>query len=314
MRTKLFSQAFFAQTLGAGFLWLAAAGQATAVEYAFSSYPLGSAGFGAGVTPPPGTYVTALASYYTGEIGGQLNFGGVTLNAGAEVKLFATGLNGLYVPERKLLGGHLGIGVTVPVGFIDVDATVGLGPLEVSRQTDGWGLGDIATRLQLGWQHGEFSHLVYVQGVAPTGRYERGFAPITGLNRPSIDTGWAFTWANKATKLQFNGAAGFTFNFENDETDYQSGNEFHFEWAIGYELMQGLVIGAVGYDYRQLTGDSGSARAPFKGRVDAVGPGLSYSTLIGKTPFTLNVRHYREFEARRRWEGNATFATATIKF
>ncbi|MCL4766865.1 MAG: transporter [Hyphomicrobiaceae bacterium] len=313
MRTRLLSRAIGTGWLG---LALAASGQAAATEYAFSTYPLGSAGFGAGVTPPPGIYVTALASHYNGRIGGQIDFGGVVLNAGAEFEAFATGLSGLYVVERTLLGGRVGIGVTVPVGHVDVEATVGLGPLEVHRQTDGAGLGDITTRLQLGWQHGELSHLVYVQGVAPTGRYEVGFAPIIGLNRPGIDTGWAFTWANKATKLQLNGAAGFTFNFENDETDYKSGNEFHFEWAIGYELSRGLVIGAVGYDYRQLTGDSGPGAllAPFKGRVDAVGPGLSYTTLIGTSPLILNMRHYREFDALRRWGGNATFATATIKF
>jgi hypothetical protein len=61
-------------------------------------------------------------------------------------------------------------------------------------------------------------------------------------------------------------------------------------------------------------GDSGTALATFKGRVDAVGPGLSYTTMIGTTPFTLNIRRYQEYNARRRWEGNATFATATIKF
>ena len=68
---------------------------------------------------------------------------------------------------------------------------------------------------------------------SPTGRCETGFFPIIGLHRPGIDTSWAFTWVDKATKLQFNGAAGFTFNFENTATDYQSGDEFHFEWAIG---------------------------------------------------------------------------------
>jgi hypothetical protein len=122
------------------------------------------------------------------------------------------------------------------------------------HEVDGWGLGDVVTRAQLGWQQGDFSHTIYVQAVAPTGRWEPGFSPIVGLNRPSIDTGWAFTWEHKASKLQVNGAAGVSFNFENTETNYQSGNEFHFEWAIGREVATGLMLGIVGYDYRQLTG------------------------------------------------------------
>ena len=94
-----------------------------------------------------------------------------------------------------------------------------------------------------------------------------------GLNRPSIDTGWAFTWEHKASKLQFNGASGVSFNFENTETNYQTGNEFHFDWAIGREVATGLVLGIVGYDYRQLTGNSGpgATLGPLKGRVDAIG-------------------------------------------
>jgi hypothetical protein len=84
---------------------------------------------------------------------------------------------------------------------------------------------------------------VYLQGVAPTGRYDPTFAPNIGLHRPGIDTGWAFTWTDKVHKFQVNGAVGVTFNFENDETDYKSGDELHFEWAIGREFAPGLILG-----------------------------------------------------------------------
>jgi hypothetical protein len=113
-----------------------------------------------------------------------------------------------------------------------------------------------------------------------------------------------------------NGAAGFTFNFVNTADDYNSGNEFHFEWAVGFECAPGLTIGVAGYNYRQVTGDSGSGAklGPFEGSVDAVGPGLSYTTLIGKTPFIFNLRHYSEFNATNHWEGNSTIASGTIRF
>jgi hypothetical protein len=113
---------------------------------------------------------------------------------------------------------------------------------------------------------------------------------------------------DQATKLQFNGAAGFTFNFENTATDYQTGDEFHFEWAIGRELRQGLLFDIVGYDYRQLTGDSGSGAllGSFIGRVDAIGPGLSYTTLIDQKPFIFNLRYYQEFNSENHWQGSST--------
>ncbi len=112
------------------------------------------------------------------------------------------------------------------------------------------------------------------------------------------------------------GRPGFSFNFENTETNYTTGNEFHFEWAIGREIATGLVIGVVGYDYRQLTGDSGSGATlgPLKGSVDAIGAGLTYTTLVNKTPLILSLRHYHEYNAENRWEGNSTLATATFRW
>ncbi len=103
------------------------------------------------------------------------------------------------------------------------------------------GQGDITIRLQLGWQQNDFAHLAYIQVVAPSARYDTGFNPNIGLNRPGIDTGWACSWTEKTSKLQFNGTFGITFNFENDATDYDSGTDFHFEWAVGREIIPGLV-------------------------------------------------------------------------
>jgi hypothetical protein len=304
----------FLQAAIAGWLCLTGSPDARATEYAFSSYGLGLMAFGAGITPPAGVYGSAATSFYSAKIGATVDFGRVVINAGSKIDAFAGATNLMYVPDRKVFGGNLGLSVTVPVGHLDLEATLATERFGITREVSGWGFGDITSRAQLGWQRGDFSHTFYVQAVAPTGKYETGFFPIIGLHRPGIDTGWAFTWMDKPTKLQFNGTTGFTFNFENDKTDYLSGNEFHFEWAIGYEVATGLLIGVVGYDYRQVTGDSGGRIGPFKGRVDAVGPGLSYSTVVDKMPITLNLRHYKEFDAENRWEGNSTIASGTIRF
>ena len=290
--------------------------QAKASEYGFSTYGLGAAAFGAGVTPPAGTYVTNSYAYYQGDLNATISFGGVTVNAGADVKMFSTALNILYVPERKVLGGNLGLSVTIPVAHVDLDASVTIGPITADAGVNGWGLGDIVPRAQLGWQDGDFSQTVWVQVVTPTGFWERGFEPITGLHRPGIDIGWAFTWEHKPSKLQFNGAAGFTFNFENTATDYTSGTDFHWEWAIGYQVSQQLLVGVVGFDYSQLDHDSGPGplASSVRGQVDAVGLGLSYTTLIDKRPFIFNLRHYWEFNAEDRWEGSSTIASGTLRF
>jgi hypothetical protein len=35
---------------------------------------------------------------------------------------------------------------------------------------------------------------------------------------------------------------------------------------------------------------------------------------VNKTPLVLNLRHYHEFGAENRWEGNSTLATTTIRW
>ena len=164
-------------------LLAAASKPAQAVEYAFSTYGLGESAFSAGVTPPPGTYITAVAAYYSGEIGTAVSFGGVTLNAGAKADIFSGGLNMLYVPNGKLLGGNLGLSMTIPFGYTNLDAFLTTGSATAFREVNGWGFGDVIPRVQLGWQQGAFAHTVYLEYISTDGllgegvRADRQFEP-----------------------------------------------------------------------------------------------------------------------------------------
>jgi hypothetical protein len=276
--------------------------------------------FSGGETPPPGTYVSAGLAAIRGDINGALTFGGIEIDVAMQIKEFVNGsANILYVPKQTVLGGRLGVSMTVPFGFADLQAEV-TGPLgnTVQLETSGWGLGDSVPRLQLGWDNGDFHHSVYIQGLLPTGRYETGFNPNIGLNRPSIDFGWGFTYIEPTSKLQFNGTFGLTTSFENKATDYDSGDDFHFEWAVGKDVGHGFILGVVGYDYRQISDDTGAGVPAildgFKGRVDAVGPGLTYTTQIGKVPFIFNARHYEEFNVKNRFDNSVTLITGTFVF
>ncbi len=104
-----------------GFLGTAAAGNAA--EYGFTAYPLGTLAFDAGVTPPPGFYVTDAVSFYTATIGGNSDFGGRTFNTGEKANIFLDDVNVLFVPNGKLLGGYFGVSVDVPAGYVDYQAS-----------------------------------------------------------------------------------------------------------------------------------------------------------------------------------------------
>lgn len=64
-----------------------------AAEYAYSTYALGESAFSAGVTPPPGTYVTTEIGFINAKLAGNTSFGGVTVNVGATADFFSTALN-----------------------------------------------------------------------------------------------------------------------------------------------------------------------------------------------------------------------------
>jgi len=297
-------------------LLTAASIRAQAVQYAFTTYALGESAFSAGLTPPPGIYVSTVVATFDGKLAGTADFGGVTINAGAKADLFSAAVNFLYVPDRKLLGGNLGLSITVPSGWVDYRAGVEVQSQGFSREVSGWGMGDVIPRIQLGWQRGDFAHTVYLEVITASGFWEPGFMPIVSMHRQGIDTGWAFTWTDKRTKLQVNGTAGFTFNIENPQTNYQSGNEFHWEWAVGLQCMPGLVIGLVGYDYRQLNGDSGSGDkiGPFRGTDDAIGAGLSYTTVIDKRPVIYNLRYYHDYNFDNHFHGDTAIGSVTVRF
>lgn len=164
----------------------ASAGRVSAAESGFSIYPLGSLSFDAGVPPPPGFYATTAVGYYHGAFRTQNLIGGVP-TIGLDVKFVAPALNLLYVPTAEVLGGRFGVSVTAPVGCVDFSAQLVLANLNAAREVSGCGYGDMSARVQLGWTLGDFSHTIYVTGFAPTGRYDTGFVPDIGLNRPAAD-------------------------------------------------------------------------------------------------------------------------------
>ena len=77
---------------------------------------------------------------------------------------------------------------------------------------------------------------------------------------------------------------GLTGNFENTDTDYTNGIDWHTDWGASKFLSKQLFVGLVGYVYDQITGDSGSGDkvGPFESRVIGVGPQLGYLFPVGE--------------------------------
>ena len=59
--------------------------------------------------------MTTAVGVYHADIGKPVRFGGVTINAGTELEGFSNGWNVLYIPQRKLFDGNIGMAVTSPL-------------------------------------------------------------------------------------------------------------------------------------------------------------------------------------------------------
>lgn len=297
-------------------------GPAQAAEGASSFYLLGSKNAQAGVIPPPGVYVQNDDYFYTGDAGGSGAFqiGDVTVEAGFEVEADAYYklLTPLMVTPLTVLGGNFGFGMIVPVGYKDISAAANLSAGELAaRRTfsdDELAFGDPVLSTFVGWHRGAWHWNVGALVNIPIGQWQEGALANIGFNRWGLDLSASVTWLDPQIGLDLSAAAGFTFHAENDITDYNTGNEFHLEFAAVQNLTEQLGIGVVGYYYEQISADRGGppVLGAFKGEVSAIGPFVSYNFQIGETPVATKLRWYHEFDAKNRLEGDAAFFTLTV--
>ena len=298
------------------------AGPSLASEGGSSFYLLGQRGQGAGILPPvEGVFFSVPNYFYSGhESGSQsLPIGG-TVSLGVDADVYLALPTVLWVTPVDVLGGDLAFSATYVYGNADTTANLavsipGIVSGSVGDSDNRWTSGDPVVGAMIGW-HEENLHylLVTTVNIPVIGTYDTGRLSNIALNRWAGDITAAATWLAKETAIELSGAAGVTFNGENDDTDYRTGTESHFEAAAFYNFSKLFSAGLNGFYYQQLTGDSGAGAAlgSFKGRVAALGPGLTANLKLGPVPVTVNFRYFREFNAKNRLEGDSGWLTVSI--
>ena len=295
-----------------------------AAEYGWGTYLLGISIPMMGFTPPPGFYLSDSIYAYQGSASGnrKFPFGHVSLSAQIKEDFLFDISTMSWITDVKILGGNLGFAATIPfpIGTERTSAgAVFTGPLgntfSGSRTQSDRGIGDMAVAGLLGWHEGNSHWNVVITGTIPTGLYDPDSIAFLGLHRPSVDVRGAYTYLDPQTGLEISAAVGMTFNHINTATNYQSGNELHFEWDVNEHFASGFSLGVGGYVYDQVTGDGGSGDriGPFEGRVVAVGPLVGYTfKFMEIIPVQLNARWFHEFDVRNRVTGNSIFGTISV--
>ncbi len=254
----------------------------------------------------------ALGYYHTSvNAGGSRNFvlGGVItagLKAHADLILFGP----TYVFASPVLGGQLAISVLAFGGNSQGSITASLtGPrgntISGKRTDDITSFGDLFPTISLKWNRGHHNFMSYLAGNIPVGAYKSTRLANLGLGHASIDIGGGYTYFDPEKGHELSAVLGFTYNFKNPDTNYRNGIDGHLDWAFSKFVSKTVHIGAVGYAYQQLTGDSGSGATlgSFKSRVFGVGPQLGVIVPIAGRQGYFNMRAYKEFGARNRAEG-----------
>lgn len=282
----------------------------------------------------PGWSMTAMEYYDSVRAGGDVSLArevtigrfNPTLRVDASASLHAHIDLGILLPtytfEQRFFGAQTTVGVLFPVGKVDttlqgmISGT--LGPFGFSkfgsRTDEVTAAGDLIPIVQMRWNEGVNNFMAYMTGDIPVGEYDRTSLANLGIGHYALDGGLGYTYLNPQTGHEFSAVAGLTHNYINPYTNYQNGLDFHLDWGASQFLSKQLLVGAVGYVYNQLTGDSGSGDrvGPFESRVVGIGPQIGYIFPLGASQGYVNLKGYGEFDAHDRPHGYNAWLSFTI--
>ena len=223
-----------------------------------------------------------------------------------------------YAFATRTFGAQAAFGTTILYGknATSVSETpAGSGGNTQSRADEVLGFGDIYPTATLKWSKDVHNFMVYATTGIPAGAYQLNRLSALGIGHWATDGGVGYTYLNEKAGIEGSVVFGLTYNFINPYTQYQSGTDAHLDWALSPILTDKFHIGAVGYIYNQITGDSGlGARlGDFKSRVAGIGPQIGFFIPFFDRESYLNLRAYSEFDTRNRLEGLNAFITFSIE-
>jgi hypothetical protein len=265
----------------------------------------------AAVPTAPGWSVAGFYYHSSVSAGANADFpqgGAIRVGVDGEANLF--GIGPTYTLARPILGGQAAFSLLGTFGRNEasVEATLS-GPngneISGAQSQSLTSYGDLFPQATLKWNEGVDNAMVYLTGGIPVGDYDPDRLANLGLGHGAIDAGYGYTYFDPAAGNEFSIVAGMTWNFENPDTDYRSGIDGHIDWGVSKFLTEQVQVGAVGYFYQQLTGDSGEGATlgPFRSRVAGIGPQVGYFFPAGRMQGYVNLKGYYEFAAENRPEG-----------
>jgi hypothetical protein len=233
-----------------------------------------------------------------------------------------------YVFATPVLGGQASVGLIGGAGASNVSLngsvagtvtgplgnTIPFGPRFDSINSSVTGFTDLIPIATLRWNAGVNNYMVYATGDIPVGTYNSSRLANLGIGHGTFDAGAGYTYFNPQTGHEFSGVLGFTANFVNPATQYQNGVDMHFDWGASQFLTKQILVGAVGYVYKDIGCDSGSGDhvGCFQSQVLGVGPQVGFIFPVGSMQGYLNLKAYGEFDGSDRPSGWNAWVTLSL--
>lgn len=267
-----------------------------ATENGADSFALGAEGMMAGALPPPGVY---LLTYYQNYHAGHFDQG--PPNFHLDVNAFIPRL--VWMTEQNYWGGQL--------GFYAIQPMVDLRLSAAGMSDHNTALGDLMLGSMLGWHRGNHHWIGAIETVLATGKYDK--ASITqplvaniGKNYNTVRPIFAYSYAPE-NGLDLSTKISYSFNTENDDTHYRSGDYFAGDYSIGYKLSDHVKVAIEGYAFKQTKSDRQHGdNIGMRGQVLAVGPAVQYQD----KNWSVEAKYLTETQVENRPKGH----TGLLKF
>lgn len=218
-----------------------------------------------------------------------------------------------YLSPLRLLGGRVGGYVAQPY----MRQQVALFGQQSRREAQG----DTTIAPLILWDMGKDLTLgAALEITLPTGSYDAARPANTGNNFVTYKPLLSATW-QPGERAELSVKATYSFNKENPDTDYRSGQLFHFDYSTSYRVTDNLRLGLNGYYVKQTTDDKQFGRTVtfmgedvddgVRGQVFAIGPAVHLTFLKYAS---VEMRWAKEFAVENRPEGEMFWAKLNLPF
>ncbi|MBB4953631.1 hypothetical protein H4S14_001652 [Agrobacterium vitis] len=278
-------------------------GAAEAAENGNTQYAPGSAQFYAGAIPPfEGFYFLSQTSYFSANRTNDGNGHEVPIDF--HVKAAVETLRFVYVSDVHIGDAQLWGQIVLPLIHLDISTAF------ASDKTSAFA--DATATVGLAWHPDQRQTYIFGLDVGvPIGTYDKDALANGGLNHWSVQPTLGYHYSDPQG-LELATTARVIFNSENTDTHYTTGNEFVFDYAVGWNFDK-VRVGATGYYIKQFTDDKGPGVGSdgHRGEGLAIGPSLTYSFNPG---MQVSTSWQHDVVAKNRAQGNTVWVNFATKF